>query len=162
WTYGEGTHRRETVDQLARSYLEALRALVAHCRAEGAGGCTPSDFPLAGLSQAELDAVVGSGRGVEDLYPLSPIQHGMLFHALWGGERASQVRVTQRLEGALDAALFRRAWAEAVARHPILRTSFVWEGLARPLQRVEQSAEVPWTMDDWRALSPDEQEAALG
>ncbi|HEV2736856.1 MAG TPA: condensation domain-containing protein, partial [Longimicrobiaceae bacterium] len=55
WTYGGGVHRRATVERLAERYLEALRALVAHCRSSGAGGYTPSDFPQAALSQDDLD-----------------------------------------------------------------------------------------------------------
>ena len=49
-----------------------------------AGGYTPSDFPLAGLDQAALDrAASADDRGVEDLYPLTPLQQGMLFHSLY-------------------------------------------------------------------------------
>ncbi|MBW3654864.1 MAG: amino acid adenylation domain-containing protein, partial [Gemmatimonadetes bacterium] len=108
-----------------------------------------------------VDAVAGRA-GVEDLYPLSPLQEGMLFHALHGGgAQAYQVQVAQRLEGRLDPALLRRAWAEVTGRHAVLRTSFVWEGLPRPLQRVHAAAEVPWTVQDWRGMPDAEQEAAL-
>jgi non-ribosomal peptide synthase protein (TIGR01720 family) len=55
WTCGAGLHRRETVERLAAGMAEALRALLACCRAPGAGGYTPSDFPDADLSQEELD-----------------------------------------------------------------------------------------------------------
>ncbi|HET7231202.1 MAG TPA: amino acid adenylation domain-containing protein, partial [Longimicrobium sp.] len=162
WTYGEGTHRRETIERVAGRYLDALRGLIAHCREAGTGGYTPSDFPLAEVTQEELDTAVGGRRDIEDLYPLSPMQEGMLFHALSGsGAQAYQVQVAQRLEGAIDAALFRRAWDEVVKRHTALRTSFAWEGMRRPLQRVHAAVEVPWTVEDWSALSEEEREAAL-
>ncbi|HEX2211050.1 MAG TPA: amino acid adenylation domain-containing protein [Longimicrobium sp.] len=162
WTFDQGTHRRETIERLADSYLDALRTLIAHCRQAGAGGYTPSDFPLAELSQEQLDALTAGRADVEDLYPLSPMQEGMLFHALSGaGSQAYQAQVAQRLEGPLDADLLRRAWAEVVARHPMLRTSFVWQGLPRPLQMVHAAAEVPWTLEDWRGVGDDEQAAAL-
>ncbi len=161
WTYGKGAHRRETIERVAAAYADALRALIAHCRGADAGGCTPSDFPLAELTQAQLDLAVAGGR-VDDLYPLSSLQEGLLFHALYGGEsQAYQVQVAQRLEGPLDVPLLRRAWNEVVGRHPILRTSFAWDGLPRPLQRVEHAAEVPWTVEDWRGLTSEAQEAAL-
>ncbi|HVH12444.1 MAG TPA: condensation domain-containing protein, partial [Longimicrobium sp.] len=161
WTFDEGTFARETVERLATAYLAALRGLIAHCREADAGGFTPSDFPLAALTQAQVDALT-AGRAVEDLYPLSPLQEGLLFHGLYGtGSQEYQVQLAQRLEGGLDVDLLRRAWAEVTARHAILRTSFVWQGLPRPLQRVESAAEVPWTMEDWRHLAPAEQEAAL-
>jgi non-ribosomal peptide synthase protein (TIGR01720 family) len=55
WTYSRDVHRRATVERVARDHLAALRALVEHSLAPGAGGYTPSDFPAAGLSQEELD-----------------------------------------------------------------------------------------------------------
>jgi len=162
WIYAEGTHRRETVERVADAYLRSLRALIAHCRQAGTGGYTPSDFPLAALTQAQLDAATAGGRAVDDLYPLSPLQEGMLFHAASEGERqAYLVQLARRLEGSLDEERFRRAWDEVVARHPALRTSFVWRGLPRPLQRVEPAAEVPWRVEDWSGLPGPEQEAAL-
>jgi amino acid adenylation domain-containing protein/non-ribosomal peptide synthase protein (TIGR01720 family) len=162
WTYGEGIHRRETIERLAEAYADALRGLIAHCREEGAGGYTPSDFPLAGLSQAELDASVGGRRGVEDLYPLTPLQEGLLYHALQDEDgQAYQVQVVRRLDGGLDVELFQGAWAEAVSRHSILRTAFAWQGLPWPLQRVESSARVPWVVEDWTGLLGSEQEVAL-
>ncbi|MEW5931880.1 MAG: condensation domain-containing protein, partial [Gemmatimonadota bacterium] len=74
--YAEGMHRRETMERFAGWYAEELRALIAHCISPAAGGYTPSDFPLAGLDQPALDALLGSERGVEDVYPLTPLQEG--------------------------------------------------------------------------------------
>ncbi|HLG59616.1 MAG TPA: amino acid adenylation domain-containing protein, partial [Vicinamibacterales bacterium] len=162
WTYQEDRHRRETIERLATAYLRALEGLVAHCLSPDAGGCTPSDFPLAGLTQDELDVVVGRGSGIEDLYPLSPMQEGMLFHALSGiGAQAYQVESACRLEGDLDVAILQRSWADVVSRHPILRTAFLWDGLRRPLQRVHAAVEIPWRVEDWRSLSEAAQLEAL-
>ncbi|MFN2416205.1 MAG: amino acid adenylation domain-containing protein [Pyrinomonadaceae bacterium] len=58
WTYSRNLHERATVERLARAYVGALRDLVAHCLSPGVGGYTPSDFPEAGLSQQELDALL--------------------------------------------------------------------------------------------------------
>jgi amino acid adenylation domain-containing protein/non-ribosomal peptide synthase protein (TIGR01720 family) len=162
WTYDEGTHARETIERVAEAFLAALRALIAHCTSADAGGVTPSDFPLAALSQAELDGVVGTGAGVEDLYPLSPLQAGILFESLSAtGTQAYQVQLAQRMDGPLDTELLRRAWTETVHRHAILRTSFAWEGLPRPLQRVHADAELPWRVEDWTGLDDAAQEAAI-
>ncbi|HEX8694771.1 MAG TPA: condensation domain-containing protein, partial [Longimicrobium sp.] len=54
WQYSAGVHRRETVEALARDYVAELRALIAHCTSEEAGGYTPSDFPLADIDQSTL------------------------------------------------------------------------------------------------------------
>ena len=58
WTYSENLHEHATIERLAHEYLEALRAIVSHCTSPDAGGYTPSDFPEAGLSQQELDALL--------------------------------------------------------------------------------------------------------
>jgi non-ribosomal peptide synthase protein (TIGR01720 family) len=55
WSYSENVHRHTTIEALAKSFLEALRALIVHCQSPEAGGYTPSDFPAAGLSQGDLD-----------------------------------------------------------------------------------------------------------
>lgn len=52
--------------------------------------------------------------------------------------------------------LLRLAWARLVARHPILRTSFRWEGIEEPLQDVHLSADLPWREEDWRGLRDEE------
>jgi microcystin synthetase protein McyA len=57
WSYSERVHRRERVEQLAASYLKWLEKLIEHCEREGVGGYTPSDFPLASLSQQQLDKI---------------------------------------------------------------------------------------------------------
>jgi non-ribosomal peptide synthase protein (TIGR01720 family) len=62
WTYATEIHRRTTIETLASQYLDALRALVRHCRSAGEAGYTPSDFPLAGVDQKQLDRLIGSFR----------------------------------------------------------------------------------------------------
>src|SRR5215212_10621825 len=102
-----------------------------------------------------MDAVT-----IEASYPLSPVQHGMLFHSLYA-ER-SGVYVQQMvcdLNEDLDVGAFARAWARLVERHAILRTSFRWEGLDEPLQEVRRSAELPLERHDWSGLPEAEREA---
>ncbi|MET0395681.1 MAG: amino acid adenylation domain-containing protein, partial [Longimicrobiaceae bacterium] len=160
--YGSAVHRAETVERLAEWYAEELRTLVAHCRSAEAGGYTPSDFPLSGLEQAELDALLGSERGVEDVYPLSPMQEGVLFHVLYAPE--SGVYVGQFgfvLDGPLDVDSLERAWQGVVARHEALRAAFAWEGVPRPMQVVRGEAKLPFRVEDWRGLEGAEQQARL-
>ncbi|MET0396676.1 MAG: amino acid adenylation domain-containing protein, partial [Longimicrobiaceae bacterium] len=162
WRFGEAIHQRATVEALAGRYLAELRGLVAHCVAADAGGSTPSDFPLAGLSQDALDRLPGSGREAEDVYPLSPLQEGLLFHVLYApGEGLYVAQYGMELEGALDGEAMRRAWDATLARHPALRASFLWRDLSRPLQLVHRHVRVPFVQDDWRALPEDGQRAAL-
>jgi non-ribosomal peptide synthase protein (TIGR01720 family) len=158
WTYSEKIHRRATIERLIEDFRAAMRALVDHCRSDEAFGYTPSDFPLARLDQAQVDRLAGCRRGIEDLYPLAPMQQGMLFHALYGGDSGVYFdQLSCTLVGGFDLAAFERAWRQVLARHAILRTAFLWSGLEEPLQRVEEQVALPLESLDWRRVPAAEQ-----
>ncbi|MEH1798874.1 MAG: condensation domain-containing protein [Nostoc sp.] len=99
---------------------------------------------------------------IQDIYPLSPIQHGMLFHGLHTPEMGlyhSQFVYT--FSGNLNVAAFKYAWQQVATRHTILRTSFYWEELDKPLQVVHRQVEVPVEYQDWQELDPLEQQERL-
>jgi amino acid adenylation domain-containing protein/non-ribosomal peptide synthase protein (TIGR01720 family) len=162
WIYSENRHLRPTVEALAQDFAAALRALISHCLS-GAAGCTPSDFPLARLDQPALDRLAASTAGrIEDLYPASPMQQGMLFHTLQAPESGVyivQIGITLNVD--LDVQAFERAWERLIERHPAMRTAFVWEGLDTPLQAVQARVEPAWLHLDWRSLPADEQAQRL-
>ena len=143
---------------MAERYREQLVALIEHCREEGSGGRTPSDFPLAHLTQAEVDRLAGDGRAVEDIYPVTPMQRGMLFQSMLDRHSGALLEQSSYLiEGGLDAPAFVAAAHEVVGRHAILRTGFVWEGVEEPLQVVYRNAEMPVAEYDWRGEGEAEQ-----
>ena len=99
---------------------------------------------------------------IEDLYVLSPIQSGMLFHSLYApGSGVYVIQVSCALRGELNVKAFERAWQQVLQRHAILRSSFVWEALDRPVQAVHRHVELPLGQHDWRALTPSAQQEAL-
>ena len=159
WSYSERLHRRSTVEALAQRFLAALRDLIAHCRSELAGGRTPSDFPLVALDQETLDRLVGNGREVEDLYPLSPLQQGMLFHALQDpGAGVYCQQLVCHVEGEVDPDALEKAWQQALSRHTILRTAFAWDDLAEPLQIVYRRVGISLQRIDWSGLPEPQRE----
>ncbi|MEL6816796.1 MAG: condensation domain-containing protein, partial [Cyanobacteria bacterium J06598_3] len=87
---------------------------------------------------------------VADIYPLSPIQLGMLFHTLAGEAGIYVNQYTCQLQGAVDAERLQQAWQQTIDHHPVLRTAFLWEGLDEPLQVVRQQVTLPWQVLDWR------------
>ncbi|MES1245675.1 MAG: non-ribosomal peptide synthase/polyketide synthase, partial [Acidobacteriota bacterium] len=165
WMYGGRLHDRATVESWAERFLEALRELIGHCRsrvAQRIGGYTASDFPLARLAPGEPDRLLGPEWGIEDVYPLSPLQEGILFESLYApGSGVYVEQLLCRLEGDLDAAAFERACRWTVERHAVLRTSFHWRDLERPLQVVHGRAEARLERLDWRGLSAAEREERL-
>ncbi|MCS6297128.1 MAG: amino acid adenylation domain-containing protein [Nitrospira sp.] len=103
-------------------------------------------------NQGTTDRVPGGGlMNIEAVYPLSPMQEGMLFHTLMNpGTGIYLMQNRYCVEGDLDQAVFRRAWIQVIARHSILRTSFVWKSQKRPLQAVHKEVDVPLDIMDWR------------
>ncbi|HKR11861.1 MAG TPA: amino acid adenylation domain-containing protein [Pyrinomonadaceae bacterium] len=102
---------------------------------------------------------------VEDTYPLTSFQQGILFHVL--DKPSTGVYLNQQsytLQGELDVEAFQKAFQEVVNRHQILRTGFILSAQDGPLQMVFRQVSMPWAMYDWRDLSPaeaDEHLAAL-
>jgi amino acid adenylation domain-containing protein/non-ribosomal peptide synthase protein (TIGR01720 family)/FkbM family methyltransferase len=158
WIYSENLHRRDTIERLAKWYISALREIIAQSSLPETNALTPSDFPLARLDQDKLDWLIANRPQLEDIYPLSPLQQGMLFHTAYSpglGMYMEQVSCT--LRGDFNLTAFKQSWQHVMERHAILRTAFVWENLNEPLQIVSTNVELPIEQDDWRVLSPAEQ-----
>ncbi|MQA26813.1 MAG: amino acid adenylation domain-containing protein, partial [Micromonosporaceae bacterium] len=137
----------EALGELASEWAVSLAGFARH---EG-GGHTASDFPLAPLGQDEIDELEAGVPGLAEVWPLSPLQEGLLFHAGYD-ERARDVYVEQTfvdLEGPLDAAVLRAAWQAVVDRHASLRAGFrQLAGLDRPVQVIGDDVELPWREAD--------------
>jgi thioesterase domain-containing protein len=101
-------------------------------------------------------------KNVEDVYPLSPLQEGLFFTALaMPGTGVGFEQSSWPIEAELDVPAFRRTWERAMARHPILRTAFLAQGLKQPLQVVRQQVDLPFENLDWRGLEPAAQRRRL-
>ncbi|SPB18273.1 Linear gramicidin synthetase subunit D [Caballeronia novacaledonica] len=146
-----------TLERLARDIEAELRALIAHCTS-GARGITPSDVPLAALDQPALDALPLQAANFADIYPLAPMQTGIVFHSLLGAQSNAYVNQLRVDIDGLDRARFLAAWESVVARHDVLRTAFVQLDDA-PRQWVARVASVPVVEEDWRGR--DAHDAAL-
>lgn len=159
WTYSSRRYNRQTVELLGRTYLNILTQLIRHCLEPGVESYTPSDFPLSGLDQSGIDHLLaGTRRDIEDVYPLTGLQRGMLFHSLEKPEDGLYIeQLYCTLIGACDPFLLRQALQETINRHPSLRTSFLWEGLQEPLQVVHAKVSMPIKLEDWRDNSLDVQ-----
>ncbi len=174
-TYSANLHRRENIERLADGYVAALRGLIAHCLAPQAGRFTPSDFLLANLDERtfrilatqieRLDALEGPGmksNNVEDVYPLSPMQQGILFHArTMPGTALYFVQWLCQLHGQLDIPAFQRAWQLIVDRHPQPARDLPLGGVRRATQVVRKRAPLPWELADWRDMPADQQQVRL-
>ncbi|MEH2042432.1 non-ribosomal peptide synthetase [Nostoc sp.] len=101
-------------------------------------------------------------KNIEDIYELSPLQQGLLFHTLVTPNSGVYFeQFCNALQTQVDVPAFHKAWQRVLDRHPILRTSFYWENLDKPYQVVYRQIDLPWDFQDWRELSLQEQEKQL-
>nr|WP_295826072.1 non-ribosomal peptide synthetase [uncultured Azospirillum sp.] len=128
----------------------ALAELVDHCAGVEAGQATPSDFPLVPLSQAQIDALPVPAPAIADILPLTPMQAAMLHHGLANPRSpAYTVQVWAVIDG-LDVDRLAAVWRTVIARHDLLRGALVRDGADEPVMVVRKTAELPFTLLDWR------------
>ena len=157
WTWPTALFDEADVRRLAQGHLDALTRLAALAGRPGVGGHGPSDFGLVpGLTQEQVDRIDATGD-VEDVWPLSPLQEGLLFLADLdtGAGTASYVsQDTFELDHRLDADRLARAGDALVATNPTLRAAFVTDVTDRPLQVIRTGLRVPVTETDLTHLDP--------
>lgn len=163
-SYDPQQYSAETMAALADAVQHSVTALIQHCLDPESGAVSAADFPLVAMD----DAVVRDWphqlncrpRDVEDLYPATPMQSGLLFHSLLvRSAYVTQLRLT--FEGDLDTQAFRQAWHTLQQRHAIFRTAFVGEDHGQLHQAVLANAPVPWHSDNLRHLSAEAQNAHI-
>ncbi|MDT3311984.1 non-ribosomal peptide synthase/polyketide synthase [Pseudomonas sp. rhizo66] len=155
WTYSGDVFEESTINALARAYEVALGELINHCLSHPSGGLTPSDVPLAGLSLAQLDSLPLAAQRIEDIYPLAPMQQGILFHSLYDADASAYVyQMLLDIDG-LDVARFQQAWQRVVDRHEVLRAGFIWgrDGLDAPLQVINRQLTLEMPEVDVRGVA---------
>ena len=146
---------KKVVTEFLDAYVSLLQQLGSYCLEPTHFAYSKSDFPLLSLADETLadDTLYGvchsltrgdHSRELESLYPLSPMQEGMLFHALHdeSGETYFE-QMSIKIVGELNQTALQEAWALTLARHPILRTGFTWDGLPQALQFVRKSVDKP-------------------
>ncbi|MNG60432.1 Linear gramicidin synthase subunit B [compost metagenome] len=139
WTFSRELFDPADIQALADSCQRELIAVIDHCCSGLHHGVTPSDFPLADLDQQQLDALDIAVPQIEDIYPLSPMQEGLLVHTLL--EQHSGIYFMQEcytIREPLDYALFEAAWQQVVQRYEAIRASFLWNTGGRLLQVIHR------------------------
>ncbi|WLH28435.1 non-ribosomal peptide synthetase [Pseudomonas canadensis] len=162
WTFSRERHDQQSIHELADAYLAELQSLVAHCLQDDAGGLTPSDFPLAHLTQSQLDSLPIAASAIDDVYPLTPMQEGLLLHTLLEpGTGLYYMQDRYRINSALDPERFAQAWQAVIARHEALRASFCWNVGEDMLQVIHKPGSTPIEYLDWSNDPESEQEPRL-
>jgi len=162
--YSRAHYHRETLERLAVRFQLHLQDMIAHCAAKEQVELTPSDVVLDGIGIQELDQLVeqmGAIGDIENVYPLTPMQEGMLFHSIMeSGKGAYFEQVLMELRGPLDVGAFRQSMERLQQRHEILRSN-VYSGWQKPVLVVFKSKPAEVAIADVRAVQEGEREAAV-
>lgn len=135
-SYNSGYYSSETVKSLLDQFKSNLNHIIAFCSSRQAREFTPSDFTYKKLSMEYVDEL-SRQYDIADIYPMTPMQEGMLFHSLYNeGSATDFEQLIYTLKGELDLPALQDALTQLFKRHDILRTIFIYEGIERPLQLV--------------------------
>lgn len=154
WSYDRECMSETAVAGLARAFGAALARLVALAAEADFATLAPADFPMCGLDAQGLCGLDLAAARVEDLYPLSPMQRGILFEVQWAPEQGRYLNQFALTLHAPDVERFHAAWAATVARHAVLRSGIVEAADGEPaLQWVDRLARMPVEQFDLSASS---------
>ncbi|WP_083744971.1 non-ribosomal peptide synthetase [Nocardia donostiensis] len=163
WAYASRLLDAGDLGELTDLLDQALRGIAAHTGTAGAGGYTPSDFELVPVPQHQIDRWELEYPNLRDVWPLSPLQYGLLFHALYDTDTADEYTVQSllTLAGTVDPDRLRNAAQALLVRHENLRVAFV-ETDAGPRQLVLADIELHWHEVDLTDIAdPDERQREL-
>lgn len=97
-------------------------------------------------------------KNIQAIYPLTPMQEGMLYHTIeMPGADIYFQQFACKIEGLDDPKKWQKSWQEVAQNHPIMRTLFTWENRPKPLQVVREHVNLPWTDLDWREYTQEQQ-----
>ncbi|MFC9355262.1 amino acid adenylation domain-containing protein [Rhodococcus sp. NPDC057014] len=138
FAFPTGAIAAEDVRALADLWEQALTALAAVARSRHRSGLTPSDLPLVAVGREDIEEWERDRPGLLDVWPLTPLQSGLLFHAALAGAEGDPyaMQVVLSLSGHLDRDRLRNACSAVLAGHANLRTAFVRDGRGVPVQLV--------------------------
>ncbi|KAA8887798.1 amino acid adenylation domain-containing protein, partial [Nocardia colli] len=163
FAFPTGLLTKEQMQEFADHWVAALTALATHAKRPDAGGFTPSDMSLVRVEQTDIELWERNYPALAEVWPLSPLQSGLLFHAMMTQATVDvyTMQAVVDLGGTLDVERLRAAAQGIIDRYPNLRTAFVTDSDGQAVQVVLDRIEAPWREVDLTALAADERTAEL-
>jgi len=125
--YSDKQYDETTMERLMTVYRQQVEELAGLLSAEKQERLTPVDLTYQGLSVDQVAGINENGN-LEDVYPLSPLQHGLYYHWLSSpGSPTYFIQVSYRVRGDINAGILEQSYKALVDRHAVLRTSFTQE-----------------------------------
>ncbi len=156
FTYGDQYFSRDTMEHVANLMQEKLTCLVTEATTQQRPLVTPSDLVINEISLDDL-IVFQSRHDIDDVFPLTPMQEGMFFHAMV--DRKAGFYNTQlgyQLIGKLNVAALEQAFSKLLERHAGLRSCFLQDKKGRPWQLIRRCVKTSFTTSDLSGMSPAE------
>jgi len=166
FSYSTKEYSEESISELKEAYSKNLIALIRHCIEKTKEELTPSDTSAKNLSLAEFEELMDNlsfdRADIKDIYGLSPMQHGMLYHLLLDNEsRAYFEQMTFSVRGSLDMQLFEKSLNWLIERHDVLRTVFIYQNAGQPMQAVLKHRQAELYFEDISSMSEMEKQIYL-
>ncbi|AEF42858.1 non-ribosomal peptide synthase/polyketide synthase [Hoyosella subflava] len=144
-----GALDRGAVERFSALWIEALGAVAGCAMTSPSWGLVPSDVLADNITVADLDRFTARFGLLDDVWPLAPLQEGLLFHTAMADSAEQHadtylVQLVLELEGTVDADRLERAVRAAVARHAALRAGFTRNASGRLVQVIPSSVHVPF------------------
>uniref|UniRef100_UPI003CC7CCD9 amino acid adenylation domain-containing protein n=1 Tax=Nocardia farcinica TaxID=37329 RepID=UPI003CC7CCD9 len=157
FAFPAGVLDADRVRELTELWAAALGALAEHAGRPDAGGHTPSDMPLVRVGQTDIELWERTYPGMTEVWPLTPLQSGLLFHALMSTATVDvyTMQAVVDLSGSVDAERLHASAQAILDRYPNLRTAFVADSDGQAVQVVLDRVEVPWREVDLRDVPED-------
>jgi bacitracin synthase 3 len=150
-TYSRGQYKDEGIRRFMSFYKEQLLLVIAGCQGQNRRELTPSDLSYKGLSMSQVEAL-SQRWDIQDIYPLSAMQEGMLFHSLLDSSSDEYFeQVSCHMSGAWAPKEVELSMNRLIGRYDILRTVFLHEEYSRPLQVVLRERKIAFSYHDVRA-----------
>jgi len=151
-TFSENQYKSSTIEKFLRHFQQELQRIIHYCVSREVREQTPADFTYKHLSIDALESIMRCIKAtIQDIYPLSPMQEGMFFHAQYQPTAITNFEQTSyRVRGKLDTAVIEKSLNELFRRHEMLRAVFIHKGLDRPVQVILKERYVDFDYEDVR------------
>ncbi|MEC2307910.1 non-ribosomal peptide synthase/polyketide synthase [Bacillus atrophaeus] len=164
-SYSNKQYERSTMAQFAQSLKESLQEVISHCVSRQNTSLTPSDILLKDITIDELEQLLEQTRELgeaENIYPLTPMQKGMLFHSLFDPSSGAYFQQTAfDLHGDLDIDSFSKSLDGLSQRHDIFRTNFYRGWKDQPLQIIFKTKKIGFQFIDLREMTEAQKEEMI-
>ncbi|MDM5301989.1 non-ribosomal peptide synthase/polyketide synthase [Bacillus subtilis] len=164
-SYSNKQYERSTMAKFSRNLKESLQEVIAHCVSRQQTTLTPSDILLKDITIDELEQLLEQTSELgetENIYPLTPMQKGMLFHSLFDPSSGAYFQQTMfDLHGDLNIASFSKSLDGLSKKYDIFRTNFYRGWKDQPLQIIFKTKKIGFEFIDLREMKESHKEEMI-